>query len=993
MSRREQSPWADEKVEDLVKTHFGVTGSAAFLHGEHDHNYRIHTPGRDYLLKISPPGSEPEILDLCISALDHLAETDPELPVPRVQYSLEGKRLVEIESPDMGVVHLHLLSWLPGILMADTRPRTPRLAYRLGAFLARVDKSLAGFYHDAQNRELVWDLCRAPELSVHVHTLKDPQLQQAVSRILAEAGEKTIPALAGCPRQVVHNDANDHNVLLGNADPWVPEISGLVDFGDLINTYRVCEPAIAAAYACLYQQDPVAAIAAVAQGYHQVFPLQKKEIDRIFCLVRLRLAASLVVAARRLEEEPENAYHQISRQAVRETFLQLTGTNPLAARARIRKACGLAATAGAMEFHSWLAKNRGSFAPVMQGLNGPVRVLDLSVSGRHAQPSTLNADAGWQLPPGEGMAVGRYNEARLCYTTPQFCSPAGPRTIHLGMDLFATAGTAVCAPLDGIVVSAVDNAFPGDYGPTVILRHTPADGPPFFTLYGHLARESITDLKPGTPVGRGREFVRLGADSENGGWPPHLHFQVMADLLDCKDNFPGVAAPGEKEAWLEICPDPNNILNIPAEAFPAPPMNTEEILVARRHRLNPALSISYRRPLTMVRGFMQFMYDRDGHRFLDAVNNVPHVGHCHPRVVDAVATQAAILNTNTRYLHPLLAEYAQRLTDTLPDPLQVCFFCNSGSEANDLALRLARSATGRRDMVVLDAAYHGNLAGLINISPYKFNGKGGTGRPPHTHVFPLPDPLRGEYRGLPDSGEHYARKLREMLRILENAGTPAAAFMAESLPGCGGQIVLPAGFLARAFATVRAAGGVAIADEVQVGFGRVGDAFWGFQTQDALPDIVTMGKPMGNGHPLAAVVTTREVADAFHTGMEYFNTYGGNPVSCAAGLAVLDVIRDEGLQDHARRVGNRLKADLETLKSRHHLVADVRGLGLFIGIEIVRSRENLEAAEREAAYISERMRDLGILISVDGPLHNVLKIKPPMCFSETDAVRLVETLD
>ena len=408
---------------------------------------------------------------------------------------------------------------------------------------------------------------------------------------------------------------------------------------------------------------------------------------------------------------------------------------------------------------------------------------------------------------------------------------------------------------------------------------------------------------------------------------------------------------------------------------------------ARRRMLGPSLSLSYSEPLHIIRGWRQHLYDASGRRYLDCVNNVAHVGHSHPRVNEAIAHQMGLLNTNTRYLHEHLAEYIERLATTLPPPLSVVYLVCSGSEANELALRLARAHTGRDRVFVLDAAYHGNTSALVDISPYKFNGKGGRGKPSHVEVMPLPDVYRGPYRG-PDAGARYAAHVADMA---ERTGGPAA-FFAESASGCGGQVFFPRGYLAEAFAAVRAAGGVCVADEVQTGFGRAGTRFWMFQTQRVVPDIVTMGKPIGNGHPMGAVVTTREIADSFANGMEYFNTFGGNPVSCAAALAVLDVIREEGLQENARSTGDYLLAGLRELASRHPLIGDVRGCGLFLGIELVRDRETREPAAAEAAELVDRMKDLGVLLSTDGPLHNVIKIKPPLVFGRADADELLAKL-
>ena len=423
-------------------------------------------------------------------------------------------------------------------------------------------------------------------------------------------------------------------------------------------------------------------------------------------------------------------------------------------------------------------------------------------------------------------------------------------------------------------------------------------------------------------------------------------------------------------------------------------MKPEEILQLRERYLGRALSISYREPLKIVRGEGQYLFDEEGRAYLDCVNNVCHIGHCHPRVVDAAAGQMATLNTNTRYLHDHLVEYARRLAETMPGDLEVCFFVCSGSEANELALRLARSATGRRDVIVVEGAYHGNTTGLIEISPYKFEGPGGEGRPAHVRVAPMPDGYRGTYRyGDPESATRYAAAVANEIAGARADGREIAAFFCESMLGCAGQIVLPDGYLHEAYGHVGKAGGVCVADEVQVGFGRVGSHFWAFETQGVVPDIVTLGKPIGNGHPIGAVVTTHSLAEAAHTGMEYFNTFGGNPVSCAVALAVLNVIEEEGLQARAAEVGAHLKSSLMALAERRPMIGDVRGLGLFLGIELVREAESLAPATREATEAVELMKERGVLLSTDGPLKNVIKIKPPLVFSRENADELVAGLD
>ncbi len=425
---------------------------------------------------------------------------------------------------------------------------------------------------------------------------------------------------------------------------------------------------------------------------------------------------------------------------------------------------------------------------------------------------------------------------------------------------------------------------------------------------------------------------------------------------------------------------------------PAPDRSAEEILAIRRRHVGRNLSVSYSEPLKIIRGSGQYLYDDRGRRFLDLVNNVCHVGHCHPHVVSAGQRQMAELNTNTRYLHDHLAEYALRLTATLPDPLSVCFFVCTGTEANDLALRLARTHTGTKEIIVLEHAYHGHSPSLIEIASYKCEGPGGEGLAEHAHKVAMPDPYRGPHRG-PDAGWRYGDDVARTVAGLERAGRPPGAFMAESLIGCGGQVIPAPGFMPEAYAAVRAAGGVCIADEVQVGFGRAGSRFWAFEALNTVPDIVTLGKPIGNGHPMAAVVTTPEIAESFVTGMEYFNTFGGNPVSCAIGLAVLEVIESESLQQHAHNLGEQFLKGFREMAPRHPLVGDVRGLGLFLGVELVRDHSTLEPADTEASTVIDAMRDRGFLLSTDGPLHNVIKIKPPMVLTAADVATVLENID
>jgi len=430
-------------------------------------------------------------------------------------------------------------------------------------------------------------------------------------------------------------------------------------------------------------------------------------------------------------------------------------------------------------------------------------------------------------------------------------------------------------------------------------------------------------------------------------------------------------------------------------------MIKDEILHLRRELLGPSLSISYRKPLHIVRGRGQYLYAENGDCYLDCVNNVCHVGHCHEGVVKAGADQLALLNTNTRYLHENIIKLARRLVKTMEIPgkrnkLKVCFFVNSGSEANDLALRLARNYTKRKGVICLSHAYHGHTASLIEISPYKYWDQG-RGKivdiPPSTLEVDAPDTYRGKYRG-ENAAALYAEDVEDAIREGRKRNVQVAAMFAESIMGCAGQIPLPDGYLSKSFESVRKAGGVCICDEVQTGFGRVGRAWWAWQLHNVEPDIVTMGKPMGNGFPLAAVVCTADIAEAFHNGIEYFNTFGGNPVSCAIGLAVLDTIEKDGLRKNAIVVGNYLIEGFRRLKQKFNEIGDVRGQGLFLGVELVKPGTDFVPdgmlAEDLVNLIQQRYK---ILLSTDGPAHNVIKLKPPMCITTQDAGSVLKAVE
>ncbi|PYL14560.1 MAG: aspartate aminotransferase family protein [Verrucomicrobia bacterium] len=421
--------------------------------------------------------------------------------------------------------------------------------------------------------------------------------------------------------------------------------------------------------------------------------------------------------------------------------------------------------------------------------------------------------------------------------------------------------------------------------------------------------------------------------------------------------------------------------------------SADEVLRLRKQFLNPGIFLYYRKPLMLVGGKMQYVWDERGKRYLDALGGIVtiSVGHCHPYVVDVVGKQnEALQHSTTIYLHPNIAGYAEKLASKMPGDLKVCYFVNSGSEANDLALLMARAYTGHYDVIALRNGYHGGNAlamGLTSHRTWKFN-------VPHSfgvHHAIAPDPYRGAWgRDDIDAGKNYAADVKNLLDFATSG--QVAAFIAESIQGVGGCVVFPDDYLKHAYEQVRAAGGLCIADEVQAGFGRTGTHYWGFETQGVIPDIVTMAKGIGNGCPLGAVVTTPKIA-ATLAQRTHFNTFGGNPVVCAQGMAVLEVIEREKLQENALKIGNRILTGLNQLKEKHNLIGDVRGKGLMLGIELVKDRQSKEPAKEECAQILETCREMGLLLGKGGLWGQTIRFSPPMCVNEQDADFLLEVLD
>ena len=752
------------QIAQLIQTHYGINGDVKALEGYDELNFLLTTSDqKKYIVKIANTNHVFSFIEAQTKILAHLGKSKI---ANYFQYNLlnvEGKPLTYIKSQDKSYC-IRILNFLEGQFWYELKNHSSHLFISLGSFLGNMDLALQNFSDPAMHREYTWDISTTLNTRYKLAAIKDHEKRRMVGYFIQQFETHVSPKIFTLRKGYVHNDANDYNVLTDGES-----VTGLIDFGDMVYTAIINNVAVACTYAMLDQSDPIMVASKLIKGYHDIVPLEEKEVELLYYLIAGRLCISLTQSAYNASLESNNEHHFITMRPAWDLMYQLIQINPIYALDVFKKACG----------------------------------------------------------------------------------------------------------------------------------------------------------------------------------------------------YPGVIA--------------NDTL--------------ETLLTDRKKFIGNNLSIAYQQPIKVIQGALQYLYDDQGKTYIDCVNNPSHVGHAHPVLVKQMQNQIATLNTNTRYLSDMMVDYAKRLTQTLPSSLCVCYFVNSGSEANDLAIRMSRCFTGAEDVIVLDHAYHGTSTLTMDISPYKFDSKGGQGQKPWVHKAMNPDGYRGPYTYQDyQVGEKYAADVKRIIDELAKEQKKPAAFICESLLGVGGQMPLPENYLSNVYAHVRAAGGVCIADEVQVGFGRVGSTFWGFELQNVIPDIVVMGKPMGNGHPLAAVVVNQKIADAFNNGLEYFNTYGGNPVSMATGLSVLDIIETEQMQEHALEVGNYFMNELRALQNRFPIIDDVRGHGLFIGAELVKDKKLKTPAVPEIDVIVNKMKERGFLVSTDGPYHNVLKIKPPMTFSKANAKSFCENL-
>lgn len=947
---------------------FGVAASARSLGSHQDRNFLLEGDGGPLLLKIANPGTTAAELEAQSLAADRVAELAPRVRVPRSRRDSEGAgggagpaasvRSFEFDGQRL---HARLLDFLEGAPLSGGGYLSPTAVHAIGRLAAEVDAALDGLEASDVERPHQWDLRRAPAvLDALLPYVGDPALRRRL-RGAADAAWSVVERNAGALRvQVIHGDLTDDNVVWSDPVTRIPD--GVIDFGDLNRSWAVGEVAITLSSLLHHDGVDLPASLRCLAAYHEVRPLQRPEAESLWPLVVLRGAILVASGHHVIATDPDNEYAIENLQHELAIFDAATSV-PLQVATTL-----VLATIGEQPDELRLP----AYLPLIPRLTtDEVTALDYSATspglheGRWLDPEIEGALAAEALAAGAGAATTRFGERRLTRSSP--LSASEPENVSLGIDVTLAASAELVAPWAGVVEVTIDGLVLRGDGLVLSLDGTDA------------LVESQSAVVPGQVIGRVESSLSV---------------RVQRDGTD----VPALTTPSLARAWRAVVADPTPLLtgakpgdtvSVPSGA---PSTEAAALIARRRHAFADAQEYYYDEPPIMVRGWREYLIDADGRVFLDSVNNVTSIGHAHPRLVDAVTEQWKLLNTNSRFNSPALVEFSERLGELLPDGLDAVFLVNSGSEAVDLALRIARAATDRRDILTVREAYHGwtDLADAVSTSIADNPGALET-RPDWVHSVDAPNSYRGRHRGA--ASTRYADEAVAEVDRLAAAGTPVGAFIAETYYGNAGGIALPDGYLHAVYAAVRAHGGLAVADEVQVGYGRLGEWFWGFEQQGVVPDIVAVAKAVGNGHPLGAVITTREIAERFRSQGYFFSSAGGSPVSSVVGLTVLDVIRDERLQQNARDVGRYFSERMSELGTRHPLIGAVHGSGLYLGLELVRDRESLEPATEETTAICERLRELGVIVQPTSDRQCVLKIKPPMCLTRASADAFVDALD
>ena len=944
---------SEVQAEDILASHYGLRARATSLGSQQDKNFVVNGPDGEVVgvLKIANPAFNATEIEAQDLAADRIAEAEPTLRVAVGVPNLSGQKCTAITGLVDGTAYVRLLRYLPGGTLQDSGYLSPTAIAGLGEVAGRVSRALDGFSHPGLDRVLQWDLRYGTDIVAElISHVADPVQRARIEATARDAWTRIASLADDLPRQAVHLDMTDANVVVSRSAGGTPHPDGIIDFGDLSDSWAVSELAITASSVLGHPgTDPTSILPAV-RAFHAIRPLTTVEVDAVWPLLVLRTAVLLVSGAQQAMLDPDNPYLTDQSGGERRMFEQATSIPIDVMTEVIRADLGLTSRPGPIT---------GSLVDVDPA---SVVTLDLTTTSNvydFAFTDDGSLKVGFEdelataaVQDGALLVVTQHGQARLSRSLK--LSQESPDVVATGISLWAASSTPMVAPWDGDVDGST-------------LRGAEYE----LTLAG-------VDVQASGQVSAGQQLAEAPAGQwvEVGVRPvgaPAAPLFVQSEM-----------APG----WLALTRDPRPLLGLPAVEVP----DAGDLLSRRDASFAPVQEFYYREPPQIERGRRHYLMSTAGRTYLDMVNNVTVLGHAHPRIADTAASQLRRLNTNSRFNYSAVVEFSERLAAMLPDPLNTVFLVNSGSEASDLAVRLATAATGRRDVVAVREAYHGWTFGTDAVSTsIADNPNALATRPDWVHTVESPNSFRGKYRGA-EAAKYAGEAVRQIEQLVADGRAPAA-FICESVYGNAGGMALPDRYLQQVYAAVRAAGGLAISDEVQVGYGRLGHWFWGFMQQDAVPDIISIAKSTGNGYPLGAVITSRAVADGFRSQGYFFSSTGGSPLSCAIGMTVLDVLRDEGLQENAARVGAHLKARLQALHDKHPIIGTVHGVGLYLGVEMVRDRETLEPATEETSAICDRMLELGVIIQPTGDHQNILKTKPPLCIDVEAADFYADTLD
>ena len=943
-----------EQALELLKGHYGLSGRLQALGSQQDLNYRVDSDQGRFVLKICRGDYSAQELHAQHAGLKHLGE-HPDVHVPRVIAAKNGADLLSLEVGGQPV-HVRLLDYIEGQSLTHLDHLPGSVVAGFGRLCGEMDLVLAGFDHPGLERTLQWDARHANALIAHLLPVITDEQQRRLIADAAEQAERHLqPLVDKLPVQAIHMDITDDNVVWQRDSQRQWQLQGVIDFGDLVRTWRITDLSVTCA-ALLHHADgdPFYILPAV-RAYHAVNPLTHEELLALWPLIVARAAVLVLSGEQQVSIDPGNEYSRDNLTHEWEIFRVATSVPLALMEAAILTAVGQKLPGIGSE----------GFAPLLPSLVGrEFALIDLGVLSPHFEAGNWEQEGIDQrllteAAAAHGLAASRYGQYRLSRTRPD--SASEPDTCPLHVELRVPHGTAVESPFAGVVHQPAAGVLQLD-GPQLSVR-----------LWG-----VTPSLHTGAALVKGQVLGSVSGPL------------IVQLCRGASFTAPLFCTPSRASAWQALCPSPAVLLGLACDAEEE--LDSQTLLARRDASFARTQKHYYVDPPRIERGWRNHLIDMQGRSYLDMLNNVAVLGHGHPRMAAVASRQWSLLNTNSRFNYAAVAEFSERLLKLSPDSMDRVFLVNSGSEANDLAIRLAWAYSGGRDMLSVLEAYHGWTVGADAVSTsIADNPKALSSRPDWVHPVTAPNTYRGEFRG-PDSAPDYVRSVEHNLAKIAEQKRQLAGFICEPVYGNAGGISLPPGYLQQVYALVRAQGGVCIADEVQVGYGRMGNFFWGFEEQGVVPDIITMAKGMGNGQPLGAVITRREIAEALEAEGYFFSSAGGSPVSCQIGMAVLDVMEQEKLWENAQVVGGYFKERLEALIDIHPLVGAVHGSGFYLGVELIRNRETLEPATEETSALCDRLRELGIFMQPTGDYLNVLKIKPPMVTSRQSVDFFVDML-